>query len=122
MSRLAFLAAFAMATPAAAQAQYFAEVDDLPIPSGFVTEASAGPWVSTDGSRLVIMHATGAAAPAAVREFYIAALPALGWALSPGGDALVFRRGRERLTLDITAAGQGSRLRAELVQSPSPSD
>lgn len=122
MSRFAFLAALAVATPIAAQTEYFAEIDDLPLPPGFATEAAAGTLFAVDGSRLVIMQAAGAASPAAVRDFYLASLPELGWALSPGGDALVFQRGREQLTLDIATEAQGSRLRVELVQRPSPSD
>ena len=112
----------AVSAPAFAQAAYFAEVEDLPMPPDFSAEAATGEVTAVDGSRLVIMQASGPGSPTSVRDFYLAALPALGWAFSPGGDALVFRRGRERLTLDITAEGQGSRLRVELVQRPSPSD
>lgn len=118
MSRFAFLAALAIAAPASAQTQYFGEIDDLPMPEGFAIDGGAGALFAAGGARIVLAQARGAATPAAVREFYLSSLPALGWAFSPDPDALVFLRGRERLTLNISAAASGAVLRVEWVQLP----
>lgn len=118
MSR-AFLAALVLfAAPTAAEAQFFAGVADLPLAPG-LSEIATGFGFEGDGGRLVLAEAEGDAAPEAVRAFYLATLPALGWSHSPEGEGmLVFLRGRERLTLTIAGDGGRARLSARLAVLP----
>jgi hypothetical protein len=118
MSRFAFIAALTLAAPAFAQAGYFAEIDDLPLPPGFAQLAPASIVEGPDG-RLVVAYAEGRARGLAVREFYYEALPQLGWAVSPRDDgALSFVRGRERLSFTLVQNGERARLGVRLVTTP----
>jgi hypothetical protein len=119
MSRFALVAALLMAAPAYAEGGYFNAIDDLPLPPGFTERA--GPPVSFAGpsGRLVLAEAQGSASGLAVRAFYYEALPQLGWAVSPQPDgALVFQRGRERLSFTVESANGRTQLSARLVVSP----
>jgi hypothetical protein len=118
MSRALFLAGLFAAAPALADAGYFSTIDDLPIAPGLV-ETGGGAGFEGPGGAVVVAFAAGQAAPGAVRGFYGDTLGALGWAPSPGED-LVFLRGRERLTLGISAREDGVQLTARLVRRPPP--
>ena len=121
MSRAAiFFAAIVCAEPAAAQAEYFTLVPDLPIAPGLTEmDSSLGPMSYTDGSEMFVLQAHGEAAPADVRRFYADSLSALGWASEPtGGEELSYLRGRERLTLLIAPLGDGALMRATLIITP----
>lgn len=125
MSRFAFLvaltlAATAFASPAGAQARYFAEINDLPLPPGFTETAPAHTFETQDGF-LILAAAEGPATGLEVRDFYYEALPALGWGLSPRDDGvLMFQRGRERLTFTYEQEDRRARLGARLAVSTNP--
>jgi hypothetical protein len=118
MSRIVFSIMLLFATSAAADVRYFSAIRDVPIAPGF-TESQNAIGFSADRGRLVMEQADGPASAQAVRDFYVASLPPLGWSLSPTADgALVFARGRERLTFDVSAASGRTRIRAQLVVQP----
>lgn len=106
------------AAPAWAEARYFSELSDVPMPPGFV-ESDAAVGFDGAGGRLVAARAAGDLAEIAVRDFYIDSLPQLGWALSPRtDDILVFQRGRERLTFTMRRDNGRTHLSADLVVLP----
>lgn len=119
MSRFVFVAALLCAAPALAETRYFSEIGDLPLPMGF-TEVEAATGFNSGQGRLVMVRAEGAGTLQAVRAFYLESLPALGWSFSPssGGGALLFRRGREQLTLIASEFGARTRVTAQLVVQP----
>ena len=81
-----------------AQQQFFTAVADLPLMPGLADPADAALVFDAPGGRIVELAATGAVAAAAVREFYGATLPQLGW--QPlGGDR--WSREGEELGLEI---------------------
>jgi|CXWL01.1.fsa_nt_gi hypothetical protein len=118
MSRALFALALICAAPAFAETRFFGAVEDLPLAPG-LAEIGAGFSFSGADGRIIAAEAEGRAAPGSVRDFYLAALPALGWSFSPGGEeGFAFRRGRERLTLLVSPRADGSRLEARLVVRP----
>lgn len=115
MSRLVFAAALICAAPAYAETRYFSELSDVPMPPGF-EESDAAVGFDGAGGRLVTARAVGDLSAMEVRAFYTECLPALGWAVSPRADgALVFQRGRERLTFAVRTEGGRTLLGADLV-------
>lgn len=120
MSRVVFALAIICAAPAWAETRYFSELTDVPMPPGFV-ESDAAVGFDGAGGRLVVARAIGGPPVAAARDFYLESLPALGWALSPRPDgALVFQRGRERLSFTMRNENGRTHLSAELVVLPAP--
>jgi hypothetical protein len=122
MSRAVFFASLIAAAPAFAEARYFSALSDLPMPPGFSETNTA---VGFDGmrGRLVVADAAGAENPTQVRSFYTQTLPALGWSPSPtNDDSVVFVRGRERLTLEVSDANGRTQVHVQLVVRPPPSD
>jgi len=123
--RHAFLLALvALAAPAEAQTRYLTGADDVPLPQGFA-ERGADVAFAGEGGRLLEARASGPGAAEAVRAFYAAALPPLGWSQAPSlaaGDALSFRRGRERLTIEIAPAGANLDLAFRLAATPAQFD
>lgn len=107
----------ACAAPAFAETRFFAAIEDLPVADGLVEEGVGFSFEDASG-RMVSASARGAVAPAAVGGFYLDTLPALGWSYSPGGEDLVFLRGRERLILFIAAEDAGSTLEVRLFTRP----
>lgn len=91
-------------TGAEAQTRFLAEADDIPLPDALTEAADRGATFTSSDGRLIEAHASGATSASDVRAFYVAAMPTLGWS-QPPGDPLVFRRGRERLTIGITEQG-----------------
>lgn len=125
MSRV-FLAlvvfAVALAAPAFAQTAYFSAADDLPLPPGFAESAPPAVFEAAEG-RIVALSAEGPGEGLAIRDFYYAALPPLGWAIGQRDDgALEFRRGRERLTFTLERVGARWLLGAQLVAVSPPAD
>lgn len=118
MSRFVFAAVFVCAAPAFADVGYFAAIEDLPMPPGFVERDATAAFDSTEG-RLVMASAEGGLTGLAVRDFYYDALPALGWSVSPQPDgALMFVRGREQLSFTVEQRDGRTRLGARLVVAP----
>jgi hypothetical protein len=99
---LAGLAILTVAATPAYAAEFLKAIDDVPLMGG-LAEAVEPVVFESDQGRVVRTSAFGHADYSAVREFYLASLPALGWKRQgdgPGG-VLVFVRGDERLTLSI---------------------
>ncbi len=122
MSRaLAFASALICAAPAFADAAYFAAIEDLPLPPGFV-ELDAGWSMEVESGRLTEVRAQGGGNIQSARQFYEEALPQLGWSRSPQlDDALVYVRGRERLMFAFSAPGEGRVfVRARLLANAAP--
>jgi hypothetical protein len=106
------------AAPAYAQGGFFAAIDDLPLPPGFTEQNQAAAFDGENGA-IVLARAEGEASVAAVRDFYAATLPQLGWAMSPQLDGvLVFQRGREELSFTVERRGARTWLGARLVTRP----
>lgn len=115
-------AALLLAAPAFAQTAYFSALDDLPLPPGFSESAPPGVFESPEGE-LIALSAEGAGDGLAVRDFYYATLPALGWTESARADGVAeFRRGRERLTFTIARAEGRILLGAQVLVLTSPAD
>ena len=114
MNRLFALAVVLAPTPLCAETAYFESIEDLPLPPGFL-ELGASPGFHAPEGFIVLGYAAGPTAPEGVRVFYQDALPALGWALSPGAADLVFSRGREQLTLRIVDSVGGTEIEARLI-------
>ncbi len=107
VSRFAFTAALVVAAPAFAEVAYFASIEDLPLPPGFV-EMNTGWSMAADSGRLTEVRAQGSGNAHSARRFYAEALPPLGWSPSPQlDDALVFVRGRERLMFSFSEFEEG---------------
>lgn len=122
MSRLLFVAAIVCAAVPSAQAAYFASIEDVPLPPGFVESAAPSNFDSAEG-RLVLAFAEGDLSTLAVRNFYHEALPPLGWSVSPRPDGvLVFQRGREELSFTIERRDGRTSLGARLVVAPAAMD
>jgi hypothetical protein len=122
VSRFVFIAALSCAAPAFADTAYFAAIEDLPLPSGFVERP--GWTMATEAGALTEVRAEGAGTEADVRAFYERSLPALGWSASPQVDgSVVFVRARERLMFAFAAPGAGRvTIRARLLVRPAPSN
>lgn len=120
VTRFAFAAVLMAASTA--DAAYFASIEDLPLPPGFVERDAPSRFESGEG-RLVLASAEGDLSAPAVRAFYTEALPQLGWSVSPQpDDALVFQRGREQLSFMIEQRDGRTRLSARLVVAPAAMD
>lgn len=83
------VAAVGLSSASAAQTQFAAAVEDLPLMTG-LAETAATPF-DTPSGRIVRVEARGVVEPADVAVYYAETLPALGWARDRA-DALVFRR------------------------------
>jgi hypothetical protein len=122
VSRFVFAVALVCAAPASADVAYFASIEDLPLPPGFVEDEAAMAFDGAEG-RLVLAYAEGELSGLAVRDFYYEALPPLGWSVSPQPDgALVFVRGREQLSFTVEQRDGRTRLGARLVVAPAAMD
>lgn len=119
MSRvLTCVATLTLASPASAEVGYFAAIEDLPMPPGFAEAGEASTFDAGEG-RIVLAFAEGDLPGLAVRDFYYEVLPQLGWSASPQLDgALVFQRGRERLSFTLEDVDGRTRLGARLAVSP----
>ena len=114
-AHLLFIAAFLTATAWAQQPSFLAEAEDVPLPPGLEETVFGAAFAGADG-RLVETTAAGETTAEAVRGFYDAAMPPLGWAAIPRSDGpQVFQRGRERLTISLVQEGPRVHVRYRLV-------
>ncbi len=104
------------AASAVAETRFLTEADDIPLPSGWIERAD-GVAFDGDSGGIVEASAEGAGGAAAAAQFYRDSLPALGWAIAPGG-ALQFRRGRERLTIVVRDEGGRTIAAFRLIAQP----
>jgi hypothetical protein len=108
----------AYAAPAFAEARFFAEIPDLPLPPGYTETSAAGGFDSEQGRLVTAVAAGPARSGLAVRDFYYETLPQLGWSVSDENGAVVFQRGRERLHFFIEHKPSLTELRVQLVVRP----
>jgi hypothetical protein len=98
---------------AAQAAEAFLSVaDDIPLMAGLAENTDAATVFDKPAGRIVTAEASGAVAIAAVKQFYAATLPQLGW--QPAGDSQ-WRRDAEQLRLGISSAGGRVTVRFEIL-------
>lgn len=96
-------------------ADYLSALPDFPLMPGLSEQEET--WVIFDkpGGRIVEAVFGGEALPAAVRDYYLAALPALGWKIESRMDEdLIFTREEEKLVLTIGRQGNKTLVRLAL--------
>ncbi len=103
LAAIAIIAGFA-ASPAHAT-DFLKAIEDVPVFPG-LTEAAEPVVFESDQGRVVRTNTNGHADYGAVRDFYLASLPSLGWKREGAGGhgPFVFTREHERLTLSIEPA------------------
>jgi len=94
----------ALATAAGAADVFLSRLEDLPLAPGLSEDAAAGLSFDSAGGRIVEAYARGDLTEDQVLRFYQETLPQLGWTAE--GERQ-YRRGGERLRLDLTRSGQG---------------
>lgn len=103
---LAAITAVAVLAVAPAHAiDFLKAIDDVPVFPG-LAEAAEPVVFESDQGRVVRTSTDGHADFGAVRDFYLASLPSLGWIREGTGEhgPFVFTREHERLTLSIEPA------------------
>ena len=98
------LTAVALAAAAHA-AEFFAAIEDLPLPAGFSELEADGMVFESPAGRIVSAVARGEGTADGVRAFYRGALPPLGWEVRSGDR---FRRDDEQLSFTFEAAQGGA--------------
>lgn len=110
-ARAAFLAVAVLLAPAraGAETQFLAAFADVPLAPGLAEQGTAAFAFTGQEGRIAETVASGRGQSARrARDYYLEALPALGWALQPASGDLVFLRGRERLTLAFADGSDGA--------------
>lgn len=103
--RLCLIAsAAAFADPARAADVFLSRLEDLPLAPGLSEDANAGLSFDSAAGRIVEAYARGNLTEAQVIHFYRDTLPQLGWTAD---NERQYRRGGERLRLELTRSGQG---------------
>ena len=97
-------AAAICATMAGAADVFLSRLEDLPLAPGLSEDAAAGLSFDSAGGRIVEAYARGNMTEDQVLQFYKETLPQLGWTAE---SAHQYRRGGERLRLELTPGGQG---------------
>lgn len=124
MSRLVFALAVFCAAPAFADTRYFTSIEDLPIPPGLEETDPRFEFFDT-GASIVGASAEGRAEAEQVRAYYQTVLPELGWALSVGSggeNEIVYRRGRQELSLSFHQRAEVLELQVQLFSQAPPQD
>lgn len=107
-----FIAAALLLAGQAGRAEVFlAGFEDVPVMPGIAVVSGAGVAFDTPAGRLVEAYAAGPVTRDAVRRYYRAALPQLGWTRT---GALAFRREGEQLTLELLGEAGAVTVRFEL--------
>jgi hypothetical protein len=94
----------ASATPAGAADVFLSRLEDLPLAPGLSEDAAAGLSFDSAGGRIVEAYARGNLTEDQVLRFYEETLPQLGWTAEGERE---YRRGGEKLRLELTQSGQG---------------
>jgi hypothetical protein len=94
----------AFAAPANAADVFLSRLEDLPLAPGLSEDAAAGLSFDSAAGRIVEAYARGNLTEAQVIHFYRETLPQLGWTAD---NERQYRRGGERLRLELTRSGQG---------------
>ncbi len=93
-----------LATLAGAADVFLSRLEDLPLAPGLSEDAAAGLSFDSAGGRIVEAYARGDLTRDQVLRFYEETLPQLGWTAESEHQ---YRRGGERLRLELTQSGQG---------------
>ncbi len=94
----------ALATLAGAADVFLSRLEDLPLAPGLSEDAAAGLSFDSAAGRIVEAYARGDLTKDQVLRFYEQTLPQLGWTAESERQ---YRRGGERLRLELTQSGQG---------------
>jgi hypothetical protein len=78
--------------------QFLAGFEDVPVMPGIEAVGNAGVAFDSPGGRIVEAYASGSVTRDAVRSYYQAALPQLGWTRT---GPLEFSRAGERLSIEL---------------------
>jgi hypothetical protein len=101
----ALLVVGAPMSASAAEPAYLGEVDDMPLPAGFVEDRQAGMVFDKPEGRIVDAVARGSGARADIVAFYREALPGLGWNAEGSAGELRWHRDGEALRIEIAGSG-----------------
>jgi len=93
-----------LAVPAIAADAFLSRLEDLPLAPGLSEDTAAGLSFDSAGGRIVEAYARGDLPVDQVLRFYEETLPQLGWTAE---NQRQYRRGGERLRLELTQSGQG---------------
>jgi hypothetical protein len=96
-------AAGAFASVAVAGDVFLSRLEDMPLAPGLSEDAAAGLSFDSASGRIVEAYARGNLTEDQVLHFYRETLPQLGWTAE---NARQYRRGGERLRLELTRSGQ----------------
>ena len=96
-------------------ADYLSALPDFPLMPGLSEQEENRVIFDKPGGRIVAAVFGGETLPAEVRDYYLAALPPLGWRIeSQAADGLTFTRDDERLVLTIDRQGNQTLVRLAL--------
>lgn len=88
---------------------YLDAVEDMPLMDGLRETGEGGIVFDKPAGRIVRAEASGDVSPQTVHDFYLSALPPLGWTriekLELFSNILVYRREGERLEIQISPKG-----------------
>jgi hypothetical protein len=124
MNRFVFALALVSTASAHGEITYFTQIEDLPIPAGFIETSDRYEFAGED-TRILGASARGPGNAEQARMYYQQTLPALGWALSLGSggeNETVYIRGREQLTLSFFQRAEELEVRLLLFSRSPPSD
>jgi len=108
LPRMLLIAAIASASGAFASMTvagdvFLSRLEDMPLAPGLSEDAAAGLSFDSASGRIVEAYARGNLTEDQVLHFYQETLPQLGWTAE---NARQYRRGGERLRLELTRSGQ----------------
>src|SRR5262245_2205257 len=108
LPRILLIAAIASASGAFASMTvagdvFLSRLEDMPLAPGLSEDAAAGLSFDSASGRIVEAYARGNLTEDQVLHFYQETLPQLGWTAE---NARQYRRGGERLRLELTRSGQ----------------
>lgn len=90
-------------TPAGAADVFLSRLEDLPLAPGLSEDSAAGLSFDSASGRIVEAYARGDLTEDQVLRFYQETLPQLGWTAD---NERQYRRGGERLRLELMRSGQ----------------
>jgi hypothetical protein len=112
---IAAVAGFMLASPPGRAEVFLAGFEDVPVMPGIAVDEGAAVAFDTPAGRIVEAYAAGPVTRDAVRRYYQAALPQLGW--SRTGE-LSFRRDGEALTVELLNSAPTLTIRFRLAPAP----
>jgi hypothetical protein len=92
--------AVAFAAPAAHATEFLKAIEDVPLAAGLI-EAAEPVVFESDQGRVIRAQSEGFVDAGAIRSFYIAALPGLGWTQVEAAGAFAFERENEVLRITV---------------------